>query len=140
MSLPAACAGVRPYLTAQSPDELPTRLVGPVRAHLAVCAACRAVAGRYAALSAAVRSASATEVEPPPGFAADVMTRIRSREHHSRRRLLPVPPVPPAEIARVLQDNREAILAAAGTAAVAAGAAWLAWQAIRAFRPRAGTA
>lgn len=130
------CRRVEPYLTAHAAGELPSHTDAWVRAHLNECAACAATVARHTAVGVALRAAVPDAFPPPPEFAATVAARIRERESHARRRLLPVPPLPPAEIARVVQENRDAILNGAATAALVGGAAWLTWRALRSLKPK----
>ena len=122
-----ACAAVRPDLPGLDGHELSTRRATEVRAHLAGCPECAAVAAGHRAVRRTLAELALVPAEPPPSLLPSLLAA--AAEPGARERV--------AVYGRgVVSGARPGVAAAsAGVGAVAAaGLGVLAWRALRGRR------
>ena len=129
-ALPARCASTRADLPGLDGHELSTRRATELRAHLAECAECAALAGSFRTVRRTLADLHHVNATPPEGLLESILDRSAAPTVVERAAVLGRGAVSGA--------RPKVIAAGAGIGAVATlGAGLLAWRALRARRATA---
>lgn len=129
-TLPPRCASTRADLPGLDGHELSTRRATELRAHLADCPDCAAIAASYRSVRRTLADLGHAAVEPPDGLLESILERTSDPSVREKAAVLGRGAVSGA--------RPKVIAAGAGVGALATvGAGFIAWRALRSRRAAA---